>query len=120
MHTHSDAVKPFFMVVDDHEAILQGTVPALQKAHPEAEILTATTYAAAVQLMEEVHPELMVVDLSLPEDAGAAASPDVGLKLIERLLKSQWAPNIAVLSTDINPLVRLKTIIRGYEGGLDD
>ena len=109
--------KQCFLVVDDHEAVLQGTVPALQKAYPWADIFTAQDYVSAMERMEQVQPELMVVDLSIPERAGAAATPDVGLKLVEQLLTSQLAPNIAVLSTDINPLVRLKAIIKGYEGG---
>ncbi|MEL7351995.1 MAG: response regulator transcription factor [Cyanobacteria bacterium P01_A01_bin.116] len=111
-----------FLVVDDHESVLQGTVPALQRAYPQAKILTAQHYAAAVTVIEAVKPDLMVVDLSLPESAGAAATPDVGLTLVEQiltgaLLGKRWAPNVAVLSTDINPLVRLKATIKAYEGG---
>ena len=114
--------KQNFLVVDDHESVLQGTVPALQTAYPHAEILTAKTYTDAVQAMEKVQPDLMVVDLSIPESAGETATPDVGLKLVEQLLTGsllgrRWAPNVAVLSTDINPLVRLKATIKAYEGG---
>ena len=106
-----------FLVVDDHEAILEGTVPALQRAYPQAVIFTAMTYQAAVKLMEDIHPELMVIDLSIPEDAKMPATPNMGLALVEQLLNSRWAPNIAVLSTDINPLIRLKGAIKSYEGG---
>ncbi len=111
-----------FLVIDDHESVLQGTVPALQQAHPEAEITTAQNYTAAVEQIESLRPQLVVVDLSIPDAPGTAATPDVGLKLVEQLLTGtllgrKWAPNIAVLSTDINPLVRLKTIIKAYEGG---
>jgi len=111
-----------FLVVDDHESVLQGTVPALQKAYPTAYISTAQSYRAAVEIAAQEHPCLMVVDLSIPEFAGDSATPDTGLKLVEQLLKGSllggtWAPNIAVLSTDINPLVRLKTTIKTYEGG---
>ena len=114
--------KQNFLVVDDHESVLQGTVPALQTAYPQAEILTAKTCTDAVQAMEKVQPDLMVVDLSIPESAGETATPDVGLKLVEQLLTGsllgrRWAPNVAVLSTDINPLVRLKATIKAYEGG---
>ncbi len=111
--------KQIFLVVDDHEAVLQGTVPALQKAYPWADIFTTQDYESAMQMMAKVQPELMVVDLSIPERAGEMATPDVGLRLVETLLTSKLAPNIAVLSTDINPLVRLKAIIKvsGYEGG---
>lgn len=114
--------KQSFLVVDDHESVLQGTVPALQTTYPQAEILTAKNYTDAVQTIEKVQPSLMVVDLSIPELTGESATPDVGLKLVERLLTgsllgARWAPNVAVLSTDINPLIRLKAMIKAYEGG---
>lgn len=115
--SNETANKHRFVVVDDHEAVLQGTVPALQKSYPQAEIFTAQDYESAMRLLEQVQPELMVVDLSIPRSAGETATPDVGLQLVEELLTSQLAPNIAVLSTDINPLVKLKAIIKGYEGG---
>lgn len=115
-YTHHCAAQQF-LVIDDHEAVLKGTVPALQRAYPRAEILTAQDYSTASGLIDRVQPHLMVVDLSLPESAGAPAMPNVGLRLVEHLLASQWAPNIAVLSTDINPLVRLKAAIKVYEGG---
>lgn len=114
---HTTSPKQQFLVVDDHEAVLQGTVPALQKAYPQAEILTAQDYDTAIRLIDQIHPELMVVDLSIPDRPSGIATPDMGLKLVEQLLTCQWAPNIAVLSTDINPLVRLKPIIKEYEGG---
>ncbi len=111
-----------FLVIDDHEAVLQGTVPALKGAYPEAEIWTAQDYQGARQLIEQQPPDLMVVDLSIPDVAGQKATPDVGLKLVEQILTGQlipspWAPNVAVLSTDINPLIRLKATIKAYEGG---
>ena len=114
--------KLHFLVVDDHESVLRGTVPALQNAYPTAEIATAQSYAEAEKIMSEMKPNLMVVDLSIPMISGEAATPDVGLKLVERLLTGtllggNWAPNVAVLSTDINPLVRLKATIKAYEGG---
>lgn len=115
--TKDTSSKRCFLVVDDHEAVLQGTVPALKKAYPQAEVVTAQDYASAMQLLDQVQPELMVVDLSIPERVGEMATPDVGLRLVEQLLTSKLAPNIAVLSTDINPLVRLKAMIKGYEGG---
>ncbi len=106
-----------FLVVDDHEAVLRGTVPTLRRAYPQAEILTAQDYSTAAGLIDRVQPHLMVVDLSIPESPGTPATPSVGLRLVEQLLVSKWAPNIAVLSTDINPLVRLKAAIKIYEGG---
>ncbi|MBC7972931.1 MAG: DNA-binding response regulator, partial [Verrucomicrobia bacterium] len=40
-HSASKAITQTFLVVDDHEAILEGTVPALKRTYPTAEIFTA-------------------------------------------------------------------------------
>ncbi|MEO0949349.1 MAG: DNA-binding response regulator [Cyanobacteria bacterium J06641_5] len=106
-----------FVVIDDHEALLLGTVPALQGAYPNTRILTAQDAEVAETLIDSHQPELVVVDLSIPAVRGGAATSDVGLQLVKGLLESKGAPNIAVLSTDVNPLVRLKAKIRVYEGG---
>lgn len=108
-----------FLVVDDHEAILEGTVPALKTQYPTVEILTAQDRRTAQHLIERFHPVLIVIDLSLPDVLNAAANPEVGIQLIEALMRYDRAqkPNILVLSTNIKPLVRLTPLINIYEGG---
>lgn len=106
-----------FLVVDDHEAILEGTVPALQTKYPMVEILTAKCQREAEQRVKQHQPEFVVVDLSLPESPNAVSSAEVGIQLLEFLMHTHPAPNIMVLSTNIKPLVRLKPAIHIYEGG---
>jgi DNA-binding NarL/FixJ family response regulator len=106
-----------FLVIDDHEAILQGTVPALQTKYPRVEILTAKCQREAEQRAKRDRPELVVVDLSLPESPAAIPSPEVGIQLLELLMHTHPAPNIMVLSINVKPLVRLKPAIHVYEGG---
>lgn len=112
--------KPFeqrFLVVDDHEAILEGTLPALHKQYPQTEIFTAQDRQNAQLKLEGYHPDLVIVDLSIPEKPGDLASPEVGIQFFKALMSSTPAPNIMVLSTDVKPLVRLKPMINAYEGG---
>ncbi|NET36668.1 MAG: response regulator transcription factor [Cyanothece sp. SIO1E1] len=106
-----------FVVVDDHEAILEGTVPALQDRYPNTEILTAQDRQEAQSQVEKYSPDLVIVDLSLPEMPHAPATAEVGIQLLKTLMFSRLAPNIMVLSTNIKPLVRLKPMINTYEGG---
>jgi DNA-binding NarL/FixJ family response regulator len=108
-----------FLVVDDHEAILEGTVPALKKQYPTVEILTAQDRRTAQRLIEQVFPVLVVIDLSLPKESGLAAHPDVGIQWLESLMQLEKAqkPNLLVLSTNVKPLVRLTPLINVYEGG---
>lgn len=108
-----------FLVIDDHEAVLEGTVPAFKDQYPTVEILTAQDRRMAQHLIEQFHPILIVIDLSLPESLSAAANPEIGIQLIETLMRYERAqkPNILVLSTNIKPLVRLTPLINVYEGG---
>jgi DNA-binding NarL/FixJ family response regulator len=113
----TDSIKQIFLVVDDHEAILQGTVPALQTAYPVAEVLTAQDVQMAQLQMGSCSPVLIVLDLSLPARPHAPASSEVGLHFLKNLIASELAPNILVLSTNIQPLVQIKPMINAYEGG---
>ncbi len=113
----SEQVQQKFLVVDDHEAILQGTIPALKAKYPEAEILTAQDAERAQSLVERYHPELVVLDLSIPQKLHSTANPEVGIQLLKTLMASSPAPNMMVLSTNVKPLVRLKPMINAYEGG---
>lgn len=108
-----------FLVVDDHEAILEGTVPALKEQYPTVEILTAQDRCTGQHLIEQFYPTLIVIDLSLPEDSSSAATPEIGIQWLEVLMRYELArkPNILVLSTNIKPLVRLTPMINIYEGG---
>jgi DNA-binding NarL/FixJ family response regulator len=109
--------KLVFLVVDDHEAILEGTVPALKRSHPEADVLTAQDVQTAQLQIRSYPPKLIVLDLSLPERPHSVASSDVGMQFLKALLENPLAPNILVLSTNIRPLVQLKPVINAYEGG---
>lgn len=113
----TNSTKQTFLVVDDHEAILEGTVPALQRAYPGAEVLTAQDIQMAQLQMGSRLPVLVVLDLSLPEKPYAPASSEVGLHFLKTLIEGHLAPNILILSTNIQPLVQLKPMINGYEGG---
>ncbi|NJL84844.1 MAG: response regulator transcription factor [Leptolyngbyaceae cyanobacterium SM1_1_3] len=106
-----------FLVIDDHAAILEGTVPALQNKYPTVEILTAQSQQEAEQKIKRYRPEFVVVDLGLPESFAAIPSTEVGIQLLELLMNTDPAPNIMVLSTNVKPLVRLKPAIHIYEGG---
>ncbi|HEY9726254.1 MAG TPA: response regulator transcription factor [Chroococcales cyanobacterium] len=117
MNRETELVKPKFLVVDDHEAILEGTIPALKGKYPESEIFTAQDAQTAYRQIEQYHPDLVIVDLCLPEKPHAPAQTEVGMQLLKSLMESTPAPNLVVLSTNVKPLVRLKPAINAYEGG---
>jgi DNA-binding NarL/FixJ family response regulator len=113
----SEQTQRTFLVIDDHEAILAGTVPALQRYDSDAKILTAQNVQSAQIQLYSYQPVLIVLDLSLPEAPCTPASSNVGIQFLKRLMACHPAPNILVLSTNIQPLVQLKPAINAYEGG---
>lgn len=113
----SEPVKQTFLAIDDHEAILAGTIPALKRKYPTAEIFTAQDVQTARKQLERYDPNLVILDLSLPEKPGLMAKLEVGLKFLKSLMQSNEAPNIMVLTSDTLPLVRLQAMIDTYEGG---
>lgn len=106
-----------FLVVDDHETILEGTVPALKRTYPHVEVYTAQDIQTAQERVLLHRPCLIMLDLSLPATPTGVASPELGMQFLKQLMESHTAPNLMVLSTNISPLVQLKPVINTYEGG---
>lgn len=105
------------LVVDDHESVLGGTVDVLRRQYPEAEILTAQTPESAQEQMETSQPDLVVMDLSIPEKPGAMARTDTGIQLLRTLMTRYPTLNIVVQSAHIRTLVRIKPNIDVHKGG---
>lgn len=106
-----------FLVVDDHELILNGTVVPLQQKYPEAEIKTAQTSEEALKLVEEFKPNLIIIDLSIPEKIGLEDEIEVGLNLLKILMKKNINLHLVVVSSFPETLIQIKHIIDNYEGG---
>jgi DNA-binding NarL/FixJ family response regulator len=105
------------LVVDDHELILSGTLDLLKLQDPEAEILTAKTTQDALQQVKAFEPDLIIMDLSLPETFGNTAEINRGIKSLGTLMKNYPTLNLVVQSSYIKALVRIKPDIDAHEGG---
>jgi DNA-binding NarL/FixJ family response regulator len=105
------------IVVDDHEAVLKGTVSALQQQFPEAEILTAQTADGVKQLIAQHEPDVVVVDLSIPQAVGDVSRIENGIQLLRTLMQQYPTLNLAVQSAHSQSLVRLKPTIHTHKGG---
>jgi DNA-binding NarL/FixJ family response regulator len=106
-----------FLVLDDHEMVLGGTAAVLKQRYPEVEILTAQTTGEAMQIVEQRQPDLVIVDLAMPETPGEAARTDTGIRFLNTLMETYPSLNIVVQSAHIRALVRLKFAISSHEGG---
>ena len=118
MEVRTDRPSPRQIVlVDDHEAVLNGIIPILRVHYPNAKLSSAKTCESAWTLIEQLKPDLVLVDLSIPAKPGEKAQPSTGLDFIERLMVLDSAPNIMVMTASIQALVRIKPTINIYGGG---
>lgn len=118
MGSKKDSSKSYkFLVVDDHESVLDGTVSALKQQYADAEILTAQTVEEALQQVHSDSLDLVVMDLSIPQASGEPARADNGIQLLREIMKRHSTLNIVVQSAYAKALVRLKPVINTHEGG---
>jgi len=106
-----------FIVVDDHEAILSGTVAALQRQYPEAQIVTAKSKVAAWDQVTRTDPDIVIMDLSIPEKSDGPSQTEHGLQLLRSILETYERLNIVVQSAHSKTLIRLKPAIDDHQGG---
>lgn len=75
------------LVVDDHEVVRQG-VRAILQARPDWEICgEAIDGREAIRLTKELHPDVVVMDITMPNLSGLEASQEIAkLQLPSRVL----------------------------------
>ncbi|MBD2386623.1 response regulator [Cylindrospermum sp. FACHB-282] len=105
------------LVIDDHESVLGGTVDVLRKHYPGAEFFTAINANKALTQLTSSQPDLVVMDLSIPESSKVTARPDIGVQFLRVLMKNHPNLNIVVQSAHIRTLVRLRPDIDIHKGG---
>ncbi len=105
------------LVIDDHESVLGGTIDVLRNKYPDAEFITALTAQQALQQVSSMQPDLVVMDLSLPESLGKIARPETGVKLLRTLMQNYPNLNIVVQSAHVRTLVRIRPDIDAHKGG---
>ncbi|MGF1459741.1 MAG: response regulator [Leptolyngbyaceae cyanobacterium] len=111
----SDSLK--LLVVDDHEAVLGGTVAALEKTYSAARIRTANCAQAAWEELGYGLPDLLMTDLSIPAAPGQPSEIDTGIEFLRSLLATHAELNIVVQSAHVKSLVRLKPAIDAHQAG---
>ncbi|MEL6553494.1 MAG: response regulator transcription factor [Cyanobacteria bacterium J06621_11] len=106
-----------FFLVDDHTAILNGTAMSLKQEFPSADIETAQTAQEARQKLSTLKPDLVIVDLSLPESKGETCRTETGINLLREFLETYETCNFVVQSANVMSLVRIKPSIDAHQGG---
>jgi DNA-binding NarL/FixJ family response regulator len=105
------------LVVDDHQLILNGTLDVLNRQYPEANILKAQTAQETLTLLKSQLFDLIMVDLSIPNQPGETAEIDTGIKLLRSLLKEYPDRNFMVQTSYVKALIRIKHEIDNHQAG---
>lgn len=113
---HQQAKLKIF-VIDDHELVLSGTLDVLKRHYPTAEMIMAQTAQIAQTQVEKTQPDLVVMDLSIPEKPGEIAKAETGIQLLKTLMKKYPTLNLVVQSTYVKVLVRVRPDIDAHKGG---
>ena len=109
--------KSRILIIDDHAMVLGGTTTALKIHYPEAELYTAQTAQQGLEQVKVVSPDVIIIDLSMPERTGEAAKVDTGIQLLRQIMNDFPHLNIVVQSAHVKSLIRIKSAIAGHEGG---
>lgn len=105
------------LIVDDHEAVISGTIEAIASKYPEANLLLAKNAQEARDKLNSFTYNLVITDLSIPEIEGERPKPEVGIKLLRTMMDDYPQLNIVVQSADARALIRLRLNIYEHEGG---
>ncbi|MBG1262692.1 response regulator transcription factor [Nostoc commune] len=105
------------LVVDDHQLILTGTLDILSREYPEACIIKSQTVKETLDQLKIQQFNLIVMDLSIPNQQGETAEIDTGIKLLQTLLQEYPRQNFMVQTSYVKALVRIKHEIDNHQGG---
>lgn len=117
MGTMTQTSTKTFVVVDDHASVLEGTCRVLQAQYEDVNIATATRADEVEPLVREMQPDLLIMDLSIPEKEGGPSQTEIGLHLLRSLLETHPDLNVLVQSAHVRSLIRLKSIIDTHQAG---
>lgn len=104
-------------LIDGHEICLSGVLRLLYSQYPHAKIVTANTTENVLNQISLLEPDLVIMDIFLPEKQGVTARVCTGIQLLRELLDNYPKLNIVVQSEHVKKLVRIKSAIDTHQGG---
>ena len=116
-HLSTDLPSFKILLVDDHPTTLSGTIVVLRQQYRTVEILVAQTAQEIFTRLKSCSLHLVILDLSIPETTGDSARGEIGITALKRMMACYPTQNIAILSTNIKPLIRIRPEIDSHQGG---
>ncbi|BAY21010.1 two-component response regulator [Calothrix sp. NIES-2100] len=105
------------VLVDSYDICLTGTVELLKNRYPDGKIISARTANEALHKISILLPDLIIMDILLPEKPGVVAQTHTGIQLLQQVMQKYPSLNILVHSAAINRLGQIKSLITAHKGG---
>ena len=113
----SSKIEPNILILDDHPAILTGTINVIYQEYPKANIIKTQTAQETLSIIQSHQFDLIVMDLSIPDYSGGSARIELGIQLLQNLLKEYPHQNFIVQTSYVKALIRIKHEIDNHQGG---
>lgn len=104
-------------VIEDHPTTLAGIHSILDRFGSSIAIKTLTTLQEARSAIQRSRPQLLVLDLQLPECTEDSASTEGGIQFLKELMRDYENLNIAVHTSYPDALIRIIPDIDNHQGG---
>jgi DNA-binding NarL/FixJ family response regulator len=105
------------VLVDGSDICLTGTNELIKNYYPNAKISLAQTANDALNKISILQPNLIIMDICLPEQPGKIAQTRIGLELLQQVMHTYPNVNILVQSPYVKRLVQIKPAIDTHKGG---
>jgi DNA-binding NarL/FixJ family response regulator len=105
------------LLIDSYQMCLAGTIEVLHSDYPDVRVFTSQTSEHVLEQVSRIQPDLMVIDIFLPETIGSMAQTYIGIQLLRSVMEKYPKLNIVVQSAHVKALVQIKSEIEAYKGG---
>ncbi|WP_346293321.1 response regulator transcription factor [Sphaerothrix gracilis] len=112
-----DLAKLKVLVVEDHPVVLEGTLSILKQFYSDLETRAVDTEEKALKEIFQYRPDLIILDLQIPEKENDLTKLDTGVDLLKKIMKRYPEQNLAVQSSFVSALCRIKPDIDNHQGG---
>lgn len=108
--------RPTIFIVEDHPTTLAG-IHSIIKRFGDITLETLTTLQEAKEAIHRLRPDLLILDLHLPELAGETATTEGGIQFLKDIMVNYAELNIAIHTSYPDALVRIIPDIDNHRGG---
>lgn len=108
---------PSILIVEDHPVTLEGILAILHRFYPEATLFTAGNQSQALEQINHQAFELVILDLQIPQEPDQITRIETGVQFLKDLMSRFPKLNIAVQSSYLDALARIRPDIDNHQGG---